>query len=164
VDRRTGSPGPEVGLVGTRRRPVSVLSVWIDIVAIAVPLLAAGLLGAGLRGPLPHAALPLLFALMVTSISLGYVAAAHGQAVAGGAAAAGALAAMLALAAAIFARDAQLATAGAGIGAGAGALGETHLLADLPRSAKARWRSFERDLWAYIAAHGPGHGSSSDDA
>jgi len=135
---------------------LTVLSVWIDIVAIAVPLLAAGLLGAGLRGPLPHATLPLLFALMVTSIALGYVAAAHGQAVAGGAAAAGALAAMLALAAAIFTLDAQLAAAGAG------ALGET-LLADLPRSAKARWRSFERDLWAYIAAHSPGHGASSDD-
>ncbi|HXE44990.1 MAG TPA: hypothetical protein VN635_07310 [Conexibacter sp.] len=135
------------------------MSAWIDIVAIAVPLLAAGLLGAGLRGPLPHAALPLLFALMVTGIALGYVAAAHGQAVAGGAAAAGAVAAMLALAAAIFTLDAQLAAAGAG----PGGLGDTLLLAGLPRSAKARWRSFERDLWAYIAAHNPGRGSSSDD-
>jgi hypothetical protein len=135
--------------------PVSVL---IDIVAIAVPLLAAGLLGAGLRGPLPHAALPLLFALMVTSISLAYVAAEHGRAVPGAAAAAGALAAMLALAAAICARDAQLTAAGAG------GIGEALLLAGLPSSPQARWHSFERDLWAYIAAHGPGHGASSDDA
>src|SRR6185312_12954981 len=107
--RRGGSPGKVGGRTralgigtGVRRRASptcecrTVVSAWIDIVAIAVPLLAAGLLGAGLRGPLPHAALPLL-------------------------------------------------------------------LAGLPRSAKARWRSFERDLWAYIAAHNPGRGSSSDD-
>lgn len=132
------------------------MSVWFDIVAIVAPLLAAGLLGAGLRGPLPHATLPVLFALMPASISLAYVAGAHGQALAGVAGVAGALVAMVALATAVCAQDAQLAAAGAG--------GDALLLAGLPRSRQARWRRFERDLWAYIAAQGRGHGHSSRDA
>lgn len=134
------------------------MSVWFDIVAIAAPLLAAGLLGAGLRGPLPHATLPLLFALMPASISLAYVAGAHGQALAGVAGVAGALVAMVALATAVCTHDAHLAAAGLPV-----AGGDALLLAGLPRSPQARWRKFERDLWAYIAAHGHGHGHSSHD-
>lgn len=131
------------------------MSVWIDIVAIAAPMLAAGLLGAGLRAPLPHAALPALFALMVTGVSLGYVAAAHGQVFAGLGAALAAVAALAALALAICARDAELAA----VGGPNAAL----LLDGLPRSPHERWRKFEHDLWAYIAAHGPGHRSAADD-
>jgi len=131
------------------------MSVWIDIAAIAAPMLAAGLLGAGLRAPLPHVALPALFALMVAGVSLGYVAAAHGQAFAGAAAALGAVAALAALALGICARDAELAMAGGPNAA--------LLLDGLPRSPHERWRRFERDLWAYIAAHGPGHRSAPDE-
>lgn len=132
------------------------MNAWIDIVAIAVPLLAAALLALGLRASLPHAALPGLFALMVAGVSLGFVAAAHGQALAGVTAAAGAAVATGALAAAIVGRDAQLAAAGG--------IGDALLLDGLPSSPQARWRKFERDLWAYIAAHSPGHEPPSDDA
>lgn len=131
------------------------MSVWIDIAGIAAPMLAAGLLGAGLRAPLPHAALPALFALMVTGASLGYVAAAHGQVFAGLAAALGAVAALAALALGICARDAGLAA----VGGPNAAL----LLDGLASSPHERWRKFERDLWAYIAAHGPGHGPGRDE-
>lgn len=131
------------------------MSVWIDIVAIAAPMLAAGLLGAGLRAPLPHAALPALFALMVGGVSCAYVAVAHGHVLAGVAGVLGAVAALAALALAICARDAELAT----VGGPSAAL----LLDGLPSSPHERWHKFERDLWAYIAAHGPGHHRSSPD-
>lgn len=131
------------------------MNVWIDIVAIAVPLLAAALFALGLRASLLHATLPALFALMVAGVSLGYVASAHGQALAGASAAVGALGATMTLAAALWRRDAQLAAVGA--------LAETMLLAGLPATPRERWHAFERDLWAYIAAHGHGHGAAADD-
>jgi len=133
------------------------MSVWIDIAAIAAPMLAAGLLGAGLRAPLPRAALPALFALMVAGVSCAFVAAAHRHVLAGVAGALGAVAALAALALAICAHDAELAMAGVG---GPNA---ARLLDGLPSSPHERWRKFERDLWAYIAAHGPGHRSAPDD-
>jgi hypothetical protein len=121
----------------------------MEIAVLVIPLLAAMLLGAALRGPLPHATLPALFGLMVASISLGYVGAAHGWAFAGAAAVIGAVAATVALAATICARDAQL-TAFAG-------MGDAALLGGLHASPRERWRTFERDFWAYVAAHSPGH-------
>ncbi|MBS1869314.1 MAG: hypothetical protein JSS99_06590 [Actinobacteria bacterium] len=129
------------------------MTVWIDIAALAVPMLSAGLLGAALRAPLPQAALPALFALMAGSAVLGSVAAAHGRTLAAGAATVGAVAALIALATGVCTRDAQLAAGG-----GSAEL----LLAGLPRSSRGRWRKFERDLWAYVAAHARGH--AADDA
>ena len=128
----------------------------MEIALLVIPLLAAALLGAALRGPLPHATLPALFALIVASTSLGYVAAAHGWVLPGVAAAIGALAATIALTATICARDAQL-TAFAG-------LGDAALLGGLHVSPRERWRTFERDFWVYVAAHSRGHGPQRDDA
>ena len=109
---RGGSQWAGAGPVATSANRRSLISVWIDIAAIAAPMLAAGLLGAGLRAPLPRAALPGLFALMVVGVSFAYVAAAHRHVLAGVAGALGAVAALAALALAICARDAELATAG----------------------------------------------------
>jgi len=130
------------------------MTLWIDIAAIAVPMLSAGLLGAALRAPLPQAVLPALFALMAGSAVLGYVATAHGRTLAGGAATVGAVAATIALATGVCTRDAQLAVGGESA--------EPLLLAGLPRSSRGRWRKFERDLWAYVATHG--RSRTADDA
>lgn len=128
----------------------------MQIAVLVISLLAAALLGATLRGPLPHATLPALFVLMVASISLAYVAAAHGWVFAGVAAVSGAIAATIALTATICARDAQL-TAFAG-------MGDAALLGGLHPSPRERWRKFEHDFWAYVAVHSPGHGASPGDA
>jgi hypothetical protein len=121
----------------------------MDIALIVVPLVAVAMLGAALRAPLPHAMLPVLFLLMVASASLGYLSAAHGWRVIGAVAIVGAAAATVALAAAIWGRDAQLAAAAAGVEEWAAPVA-------LPGSRRARWRHFERDFWAHVA-HRRGH-------
>jgi hypothetical protein len=121
----------------------------MEIAVLVIPLIAVALMGAAVRAPLPHGFLPGLFALMVASISLGYVAAAHGWVGAGIEAAAGAVAATVALATTICVRDAQL-TAIAGFG-------DAALLGGLHPSPPERWRAFEHDFWAYVSARGPSH-------
>lgn len=121
----------------------------MDIVMIAVPLIAVALLGAALRAPLPQTALPGLFALMVACVSLGYVAAAHGWRTVGALAVAGALAATASLALAVCAHEQRLAWQAALAGAA--------MPPSLSSSRRERWRRFERDFWAYVAAHSPGH-------
>jgi hypothetical protein len=98
----------------------------MDVVVIAVSLLALMLLGAGLRRPLPPAALPGLFLLMVASVSLGFLAASTGSLLMGLLALAGAAPATAALSVAVHAHDLRLAADG-------------------------RWRRFEREFWAHVA-------------
>jgi hypothetical protein len=98
----------------------------MDVVLIVVPLVAVALLGAGLRRPLPLATLPALFLLMVTSVSLGFVAASTGSLLMGLLALAGAAPATAALSLALHAHETRLAADG-------------------------RWRRFELDFWAHVA-------------
>jgi hypothetical protein len=117
----------------------------VEITAFASPLLALSLLALGVRGPLCRAISPVLFLLAVGAGLLGYLEASRGDPAACGAAVASAAIAGVGLIAVVLRTDARLRVAEE--------IGSRPTIAVLPSlGRRRRWRSFERDYWAQVAA------------